>query len=236
MKIKNFKRLKKGIHGFVISLMVIFLGDFMTPHEALSIDIIWKRIATTEDHIVVYEGSVEGYSLVAFKGVAIIDQPLERVASVIYNEDRKIDWMDRVHGQYRIKKIRPGKTIVYNQTSLPWPVDNREFIYEMNMVYNHKVNRLDATLKNKEGFKKLQQEGTVRGVFLDSGFNLFPHDKGRKTKIEVRVMVDPKGLIPAWLVNLLQASWPENTIRGLRTQSKKLKKVDIDILNLMKRK
>jgi hypothetical protein len=35
------------------------------------------------------------------------------------------------------------------------------------------------------------------------------------TKIEVEVFTDPKGALPAWLINMIQKDWPWKTIDGL---------------------
>ena len=36
-----------------------------------------------------------------------------------------------------------------------------------------------------------------------------------KTKIEVEVITDPKGLIPTWIINMVQKSWPVKSIGNL---------------------
>ena len=43
-------------------------------------------------------------------------------------------------------------------------------------------------------------------------------DAGR-TKVEVEVFTDPKGALPAWLINLIQKDWPWKTIDGLVKRS-----------------
>ena len=35
------------------------------------------------------------------------------------------------------------------------------------------------------------------------------------THVEVEVLTDPKGMLPAWVVNLVQRGWPRNSITGL---------------------
>ena len=42
-----------------------------------------------------------------------------------------------------------------------------------------------------------------------------------KTWVEVDIFIDPKGEVPAFLVNILQRYWPYNTIMGVRSQVKK---------------
>ena len=42
-----------------------------------------------------------------------------------------------------------------------------------------------------------------------------------KTRIMVEVITDPKGSLPAWLINLIQKDWPYNTISALKKRAKK---------------
>jgi len=42
---------------------------------------------------------------------------------------------------------------------------------------------------------------------------------GGRTKAEVEVFTDPMGLLPSWLINLIQADWPSNTLIGLHKRA-----------------
>ena len=41
------------------------------------------------------------------------------------------------------------------------------------------------------------------------------------TKVEVEVVTDPKGMIPSWIINLVQKSWPVKSIRNLVERASK---------------
>ena len=43
----------------------------------------------------------------------------------------------------------------------------------------------------------------------------------RRTELTVEVQVDPKGVIPAWIVNFFQKSWPLHTFEAIRAQAAK---------------
>ena len=60
----------------------------------------------------------------------------------------------------------------------------------------------------------------VRATLHGSNFILTPREDGR-TDIEVDIFIDPKGRVPAFLVNILQRYWPYNTITGLQRQVRK---------------
>jgi hypothetical protein len=54
-------------------------------------------------------------------------------------------------------------------------------------------------------------EGRVRATNHDSWWKFRALDGGR-TEIEFRAAVDPRGALPAWLVNLMQKSYPHDSI------------------------
>ncbi|MFI5389926.1 MAG: hypothetical protein ACHQYQ_01090, partial [Bacteriovoracales bacterium] len=60
----------------------------------------------------------------------------------------------------------------------------------------------------------------VRGELIESKYVLTPMGPS-KTKLEVEIVCDPKGMIPTWLVNLIQKSWPRKTITALMKQLEK---------------
>jgi hypothetical protein len=46
-------------------------------------------------------------------------------------------------------------------------------------------------------------------------------EKDRRTELTAELQCDPKGAIPAWLANLFQKNWPQNTFQALRKQAGK---------------
>ena len=52
-------------------------------------------------------------------------------------------------------------------------------------------------------------------------YKLTPIDGGRATLLEIELHSDPKGSLPAWVVNLFQKSWARETINAIRKQVKK---------------
>jgi hypothetical protein len=176
----------------------------------------WVKHKTTDDGIVAYESKIDGFDLVAFRGTGIIDAPIEVVTNYLYDESLKNKWMARTAKQFRISKVKPGVTIAYHQANLPI-VSNREFIYQMTLTKSSES--LVGKFTNVEGLENHEDDNAVRGVMIGGGFKLNPIDNGKKVEFDVWIAVDPKG-IPAFLVNLIQRSWPIITIRGLREEIK----------------
>ena len=57
----------------------------------------------------------------------------------------------------------------------------------------------------------------VRAELVDSRYQLTPLPGGR-TRVEVEIPTDPRGAMPVWIVNLIQRTWPRDTLVGIRNQ------------------
>ena len=63
-------------------------------------------------------------------------------------------------------------------------------------------------------------QGRVRGQ-LDRLVYKLEKLKSNQTKVTVQIMVNPKGLLPNFMINLIQKDWPITTLRQLNAQALK---------------
>ena len=63
-------------------------------------------------------------------------------------------------------------------------------------------------------------EGRVRGE-LDRLVYKLEKLKSNQTRVIVEIMVNPKGLLPNFMINLIQKEWPITTLRQLNAQALK---------------
>ena len=68
----------------------------------------------------------------------------------------------------------------------------------------------------------------VRAQLNQSKYLLEPLGEN-KTRVTVEIHTDPKGLLPAWLVNLIQKGWPVKTLNNLKNQTAKYNGQDIKL-------
>jgi hypothetical protein len=61
----------------------------------------------------------------------------------------------------------------------------------------------------------------VRAALTDSTFVLTSADGGTRTHATAEIHCDPRGSVPAFVVNLFQRSWGYKTISSLRRQAAK---------------
>ncbi|MEE2744242.1 MAG: hypothetical protein VYD54_10060 [Bdellovibrionota bacterium] len=197
---------------FILPMMILF--SFVSSAAQ------WEEVYE-EEGIKVWEKYIEGSSVVAFRGEAVISTNIHQLFSVLYDADHKKDFLQNViefrnlqiNGPYEgVNYIRLGNNIPF--------IDDRDVILESKIITLPSQKKIVVNFSNSnEAFVPLQED-TVRIPKL-KGFWSFEALGLDKTKVFYQVESDPGGLIPKWLVNLANKRLPFNTIKKMRDLSKK---------------
>jgi hypothetical protein len=177
----------------------------------------WEEISNS-DGILCHRKSVPGSSLVAFRGEAMIDAPIAKVAQVLSDTPRKLDWIARIVEAKNIRTISDMERIEYNHTGAPWPVKDRDFVFHAKVDVDKANRRLLVRIKSQEDPAMPEQDCCVRGSLNNSLYTLTSVEGGKRTHVAVEIHADPKGSLPSWVVNLIQKGWPSKTLAGIRRQ------------------
>jgi hypothetical protein len=178
------------------------------------------RLVTSDRGVDVYRRTVAGTGLVAFKGVGTIDAPVWKIASILLDTKRAPEWADSLKESRVVRRLGPSGYIEYNRLGMPFIVRDREFVSDVTievspaartfaLVYRPTMERVPAS------------SHVVRGEILAGRFEAVSIDAGRRTRLTAELQADPKGLLPMWLVNMFQRSWPVTTFEHLRAQANK---------------
>lgn len=178
----------------------------------------WE-VVNREDGITVSRKAVAGSPLVAFKGEGVVDAPMEKILHVLVDNDHRTEWVDRLYISERLEQKGSHDFVVYQAFKLPVVMSNRDYVYRGRAVLkpDGKVVLELGSVKHRAAPKTVG----VRAHLINSRYVLAPTAGGTKTKVRVEIHTDPKGLLPSWIVNLIQKSWPVKTLNGIRRQVKK---------------
>jgi len=176
----------------------------------------WELLSQDEN-IKVYKKDIPGSPIVAFRGEATIDAPIAKVASVLVDTSRKLEWIADALEAKNIKSISPLERVEYNKTHTPWPVKDRDFLFQGKLLVDSTKKQVEVVFKSIKDDSLMPETSAVRGEILHGKERLTSLSEN-KTWIEVEIAVDPKGAIPKWVANLVQKSWPRKTIEGIRKQ------------------
>lgn len=183
----------------------------------------WEEVGEA-DGVTVYRRSLPDRAINSVKGTGVVDAPVKQVALVLLDDAHAPDWVDSLAEAKVIRLVSPTEYIEYNHVSMPLVVSDREFVTRVTMQLDpaKKVVTMKSVPAGDGEVKK--NDAFVRGQ-LSALYVLESIENGTKTRLSVEVDADPKGSLPAWVVNFFQKDWSRDTIKGIRAQSKK--KLDV---------
>ncbi|MBI3541956.1 MAG: hypothetical protein HY075_01595, partial [Deltaproteobacteria bacterium] len=76
--------------GLVLAAWIGFAG---VASAATAPEPSWEKIKDTDDGIVVFSREVPGSSVMAFKGNGVVDAPIAKVASALFDPARAKEWV-----------------------------------------------------------------------------------------------------------------------------------------------
>ena len=180
----------------------------------------WEEVFN-EDGIKVSQKSVEGSSIISFKGEVIAEKNIHELFTVLYDPDHKEDFLQNVIEFRTLKVLNDYEGISYVKVgnNLPF-IDNRDVILYSKIVLRPKDKQIYVSTRNSDLKLVPDYEGTVRIPKLRSSW-LFEALSDTKTRVTYQNEVDPGGFIPKWIVNLASKRLPFGTLQKLRKLSEK---------------
>ena len=176
---------------------------------------------TDEDEIETFTGEVAGSDLIAFKGAGPIDAPIGKVANILIDTPRHGEWVPNFGGMRVVRNISESEKVIYRHVLTPFIISDRDFVVRV------RVHKEDASGHLLFDFSSVQdpaapvEEDKVRGVLHTSGYRMWPIDGGARTMVIFTIHVDPKGDVPAWIVNLFQTGYARTNLQNIRRQAAK---------------
>ncbi len=200
---------------------------FSTLTFAYSTQPNWEEIQK-KDGITVYKAQIPNSKIVAFKGKVTINASAKKLLWVLSDRQHRHDWVDRLDINQDLEIISPTERVIYQSYKMPLFISNRDMVYKTVLTKNKDSGTYTLAMRSISHEKSPKTIG-VRAELINSKYILTPLP-GNKTEVIVEILSDPKGLLPAWLINLVQKSWPFKTLKGIRNQVKKEFVKELNIL------
>jgi len=185
----------------------------------------WNTVDTTTDGIQVLRKEVGDSTLVAFRGIGIVESPLPLVATVILDTNRRLEWIEGLDDSKIIRWGDNDSFIEYDHIDMPILMKDRDFVSKITMSFD--LSKAELVFQYQPSVDpSVPHTNYIRGELIDATFILSSIDDDKKTKVDASFLCDPKGSIPKWLVNFFLKDWPKKTFRNLR---KEVLKPDISV-------
>lgn len=170
--------------------------------------------AGIDNGVKVFRKEIPGNPFVGFKGIKKIPLPMAQVGQLLLdqNTENRKQWVDRVQ-EFVFLEYSPRRAVFYSSYGLPWPISDRDYVIESELAFNDAKREMIVTLKSVPHPEAPETVG-VRAIIEHSRYRL-KAISATETLAEVEILTDPRGNLPAWLVNLIQESWPANTLNSM---------------------
>ncbi len=174
----------------------------------------WESVED-QGGIEVLRRDVPDSPIVAFKGVMVMEAPLDKLLWVLVDNEHKTEWVDMCSESRVVERVNAHEFVVYQRFSLPWYLTDRDYVYRGRAV-REPSGAVRLNLASVEHADAPETVG-IRGRLVGSCYVLTPLTPNR-TRVEVEIQTDPCGMVPDWLVNIVQKEWPRKTLRGISQQ------------------
>lgn len=172
-----------------------------------------------KDGIKVFRKNIEGSPIVGFRGETIIYNQPEKVLGILMDNIYRTEWVDRLEKSEILERVSPEEYIVYQIFKLPWPLSKRDFVYRGKLTVDKEDNSVLVVMSSVDHPEAPETVG-IRAELISSRYRIRRLGKFM-TGFEVEIHSDPRGLIPSFVVNLVQKSWPYKTLMSVKRQVEK---------------
>lgn len=178
----------------------------------------WEYLETKKG-IKLYRKKVGNKGLFAVRGELTINEPVDKVASAVYDESRWTEWTKIASG--KLLKLHPdNRKTVYQAFNLPFILSNRDVIYTFG-VWKLPDGTTFISGKTEAGGESTGPETVGVRMKLVAGDWYMKPIAANKTRVTLEVLMDPRGSLPVWFVNIVQRDYPVRALGGLRRQTSK---------------
>lgn len=172
----------------------------------------WE-LTKDKNGIKVFTGNDPSSKVKSIKVEAAFNGTLQKLMKIIRNVKNNKEWVYNTKQSYLLKEISANEIIYYSETSLPWPVSNRDIPVRMKLNLNNVNNTLKITASGEPNSFPIQK-GVVRIQYFSSLWDV-RFDGKNKINITYFLKMDPSGNVPASVTNLFLTKGPYETFEKL---------------------
>jgi len=192
------------------SVILILLCFFFAP--SLFCQYNWK-LSKQKDGINVYESVIPNSNYKGIKVECTLEGTYDKLITVLNNVSHQKDWVYSNKISYIIKRIDANEFYYYTETSIPWPMSNRDAVVHFKINRDSMNHFLKITATGEPNYIP-QKSGKVRvPKSLVNWYVTMPTSK--TISIVYTFEAEPGGSLPAWLVNMFADKGPYESFKKL---------------------
>jgi len=174
----------------------------------------WK-LSKDKDGMKVYESETKNSNFKSIKVEYTVAGTFDKLMAILNDVSLHKDWVYNSKKSYIISRNSPGDFYYYSETSIPWPMSNRDAVIHLTMTKDTLNRFLKITAIGVPGYLP-EKSGKVRVPKLSVNWYVtFPSPN--TLSIVYTLEADPGGSIPAWMVNSFADKGPFESFKKLAT-------------------
>lgn len=218
----------KVIFNNRVCSLILFLAVFVfsSSQMVFSKDLEWTYVDEKEG-IKLYKCKEKIDGLIPFKVKTVLNFPHEKVVKVLIDAEKKSLWAPK------LKKTKIHKTLAYNKFvyseyyTVPFPFYDREFFLQGTIKTER--DSIIFSAENPEIVHEPAEDHVVVNI-KKLEFKITPLGNDR-THIDFTFIGDMGGMVPKFVVNIIQSKWPIKFIMALSEYMQKNDDVECERYN-----
>ncbi len=192
----------------LISFLLISTSLFALDKEFDRVKIVgeWQKILQ-QDGVEIYLADVPNSKFKAFRSIGVVKGNIEKYLSLFREVGEMKKWHPKIIEKTYIREVSDIEAVTYQVDEIPWPAKNRDLILNNKLYVDKDEKCLKVLLYSIEDPNYPPTDKYVRASVTWAVFSVKPQTKD-STYIDFMIHADPKGEIPAWIVNQIQRKWP----------------------------
>lgn len=198
------------IHKYAFAFLLICLSISVVQGQKS-----WNLISE-KDGIKVYSKAVETSKVKAVRVECFMKSSASQLVHLLMDLPVASEWVSHTKSCTLVKKISPSELFYYSEVGLPWPLENRDFVAHIKVTQDPDTKIVTVNAPAVPGWVA-EKKGIVRITHSIGHWVITPLQQDQ-VKVEYTLQVDPGGIIPAWMVNMLAAQGPTESFKNMRKQ------------------
>lgn len=191
--------------------VLLMIGSSLAMAEVNFTALDWKK-KVNENNLTIFTAEVPGYQIKAFKAVSTYEASMAQMVAVITDMNHFTEWMEGALEAHVIKRFNNKSQACYYVNDIPFPLKERDGVIVQTIRHiDDKTISIDLTPQNELAEKR--DKYTRVNHFL--GNWILKEVEEGKVELTYQIHLDPAGMIPDWVVNLMITNTPKKTLKKL---------------------
>jgi hypothetical protein len=198
--------MKRFSLNIIFLLFGLLLSGFAFPQRD------WTLVSN-ENWIQIYKSDMSGSNYKRIKVECTIDGTLDKLVKILNDVNNHRTWIYNTKQSYILKRVSSNEYYYYTETTLPWPMQNRDAVVHIkfqkdaaNQTLNIEAEGMPDYLPEVGGKVRVPKSANTWQVTVPA------HNK---LNIVYIFEAEPGGHIPPWLVNTFVNKGPYESFRKL---------------------